>query len=457
MEFAVIRNFPNSGDEYAYLISAELFSRGKLSVPSPALPRFFDVMHVVNDGKFYGKYPPGWPAVLAAGVFLGIPWIVNPLLGALTVIAVYRTARRHFSIEAANLAAIILASSPYFIFNSASYFSHSACLLAVCLAFSAAFDIAERPEGRRAYLELGLSGGLAFAMRPFTAVILLALPAAYVIFQFRHVDRRASLLRGLAWALPPALLCLGLFLAYNRAMTGELFLQPFEKYAPWDVPGIPRTGSEWASRLKTHMLARSWDLNRWLALSPVLLVLGLCLPATRRDPRVWVIAGSFAALFVAYLFYWGEGGFQYGPRYLYESAGGLSLVCALVVASYGFRGAPMLLAILLLDLATMAAAVGNVSEEVALKRDVYLRAREQHLDRAIVFMRTGSGPAPLWDCPRNGIDFNLPVLFVRDLGDSNRLLLGEYPDRASYMYEYDSSRHQGRLIPYTSAPRIDRR
>jgi hypothetical protein len=34
-------------------------------------------MHVVNDGKFYGKYPPGWPALLAVGSFFGAPWLAQ--------------------------------------------------------------------------------------------------------------------------------------------------------------------------------------------------------------------------------------------------------------------------------------------------------------------------------------------------------------------------------------------
>src|SRR6185503_8855109 len=129
VEFRTLRNFPNSGDEYSYYVSAEIFARGRLSVPSPPSREFFDFTHVINDGKFYGKYPPGWPALLAVGVRLGVPWLVNPLIGALTLLVIDRLARRHFSPAVATTALLMCAANPYFIFTSASYFSHSSCLL----------------------------------------------------------------------------------------------------------------------------------------------------------------------------------------------------------------------------------------------------------------------------------------------------------------------------------------
>ncbi|MEZ5867819.1 MAG: hypothetical protein R3D46_04865 [Defluviimonas denitrificans] len=34
----------------------------------------------VKDGRWFSATLPGWPAVLALGALLGLPWIVNPLL-----------------------------------------------------------------------------------------------------------------------------------------------------------------------------------------------------------------------------------------------------------------------------------------------------------------------------------------------------------------------------------------
>jgi len=74
-----LRDFPNSADEYSYLISAQLFSEGRLWVPSPEPREFFNFFHVINDGRYYGKYSPGWPLILSLGVLLNTPWGRVPL------------------------------------------------------------------------------------------------------------------------------------------------------------------------------------------------------------------------------------------------------------------------------------------------------------------------------------------------------------------------------------------
>jgi len=445
-----LQDFPNSADEYAYLVSAEIFARGRLSVPSPHLARFFDVMHVVNDGKFYGKYPPGWPALLAAGVLIGAPWIINPLLGAAVLGAVYALARRRFSVEVATIAALSLLGCPFLIFNSASYFSHVACLLFIVLALHFLLTCIAAPADRAAHAWLGLCVGIAFLMRPFTVVALMALPTLFLLLPLRRPESRKDRLLGLALAAGPFAVCLGFFLAYNRIQTGNAFLQPFEMYASWDVPTIPKDRAEWAGRFDTHVVTRTWDLTRWLAFSPFYVLLACTLRGLRNDPRLRLIVLSFLTLFVAFFFYWGEGGFQYGPRYLFEALGGLTVLTAVGISHFGSRGILMLASILIMNGAAFVRATGEVAEQVVAKKDVYLRAAELSATNLIVFVGTNSGPAPVWDLPRNGIDFTPPILYVRDLGPQNKLLLEEHPHRKAYYYEYDAALGRGRMTPYTS-------
>ena len=130
---STLRDFPNSGDEYAQYISALIFSEGKLSVPSPVPKDWFTFVHTINDGKFYSKYAPGWPLFLAAGIAAHVPWLMNPIFGSLTLLALYRIARRHYSVRAANLAVLCTLGNPFLIFNSASYFTHPSCLFFLCL------------------------------------------------------------------------------------------------------------------------------------------------------------------------------------------------------------------------------------------------------------------------------------------------------------------------------------
>jgi len=444
-EFAVLKDYPNSGDEYAYLVSAQLFARGKLSVPSPSLPRFFDVVHVVNDGKFYGKYPPGWPLILSLGVLLGIPWAVNPLLGTAVLFAVRAFARRHGSTVIANIAVLSLLGNPFLIFTSASYFSHTSCLLFAVLAMHGLLICAEERFSAAACLGMGFCAGLVFLIRPFSAVLLFAAPAIFLLYRLaRQPDRRASG-RKLLLALLPFLLCLAVFFAYNRAQTGQALLQPFQKYAPWDAPSWPKDGQDWRIRAETHLLFRTWDLARWLPLSPLLVIFACCVQPFRGNPTYRVLIAAFISTFVGFFFYWGDGIIQYGPRYLFETLGFLVVLTGAVVEGFRERGLLAMAGLLILNFSTYVEASREVSVQIEEKRNVFKLARELQLSDAIVFLRTGSGSAPAWDCSRNGIDFTDPVLFVQDLGAENPNLLAEYPARRGYVYQYDAERRQGSI------------
>ncbi len=450
-QFATFRNFPNSGDEYAYLVSAEIFARGRLSVPSPEPRKFFDVTHVVNDGKFYGKYPPGWSALLAPGVAAGVPWLVNPLLGLAALLATYVLSRRHFGVEVANTACLLLLGNPFLVLNAASWFPHTACLLASVLFVHFLLVCVEEPGNRRSAFGMGLAAGVAFTMRPFTIVAIAAVPAFYLLFQLRGTQDRRVRLGDLVCAVLPFGVCLFALLAYNHAQTGNAFLNPFEAYASWDSPAIPRNPSDWIARVHTHLVRRGLDLGWWMPLSPLLVAAAVVLAVKRRDPKAMVLAGSALALFVAFFFYWAEGGFRYGPRYLHEVAGLVAILSATVLVRTG-RFAALLLVVLV---ACNAWVFRDSSREAARilhhKQDVYRLVEQKGLSDAVVFVRTGSGMAPISDLPRNGIDFDGKVLYVRDRGPANVELRRAYPRREPWVYSFDFRRWRGSLQPYPSS------
>ena len=77
---------PHLEDEIAYVWQARAIADGNLTVTSPPQARSFLVPFVVDhNGQRFGKYPLGWPVVLAIGVLLGIRSLINPLL----LLAVY--------------------------------------------------------------------------------------------------------------------------------------------------------------------------------------------------------------------------------------------------------------------------------------------------------------------------------------------------------------------------------
>ena len=77
---------PHLEDEIAYVWQARAIADGNLTVASPPQAESFLVPFVVDhNGLRFGKYPLGWPVLLAIGVRLGIRSLVNPLLAGLGV------------------------------------------------------------------------------------------------------------------------------------------------------------------------------------------------------------------------------------------------------------------------------------------------------------------------------------------------------------------------------------
>jgi len=69
----VFNRTPHVHDEAAYNFQAKIFLKGRLYVPSPCAKEIFDFPHVVNNGRWYSQYPPGFPALLSIGYIFKAP------------------------------------------------------------------------------------------------------------------------------------------------------------------------------------------------------------------------------------------------------------------------------------------------------------------------------------------------------------------------------------------------
>jgi len=70
-------------------------SQRHFTAPSPPARESFDFPHTINNGRWYSMYPPGWPLLLALGVLVQAPWLINPILGGLTILLLFSWARIH--------------------------------------------------------------------------------------------------------------------------------------------------------------------------------------------------------------------------------------------------------------------------------------------------------------------------------------------------------------------------
>jgi hypothetical protein len=123
---SLFQRMPHCIDEVDYLFQARIFAQGNLWAPLPPLPDFFHFINLIQaDGKWFSQYPPGWPALLALGVIVHAPWIVNPLLGGLLLVMISQLARDLDREETARIAGLLAMGSPYLILMNASMMAHT--------------------------------------------------------------------------------------------------------------------------------------------------------------------------------------------------------------------------------------------------------------------------------------------------------------------------------------------
>ncbi len=231
----IFESIPHTEDEVAFVFQAMTIARGHLVAPAPPVPEAFWIPFViVRDGMWFGKYPPGFPAVLALGVLLHAPWLVNPLALGLAVVLVALLGRRLYGATTGLLAALLLAASPFALIQAASFLSHVVCL-ASTLLFMLSFTVTlERPGVRWA-----LPGAAALALlllaRPLTAIgVVLPFVLWSALRFWRHPTWRACALvfaNGGIWG------SLAL-LQYNRLTTGDPLTFGYELWWPFDRVGF---------------------------------------------------------------------------------------------------------------------------------------------------------------------------------------------------------------------------
>ncbi len=248
----VFERLPHLEDEFAYRYQAELFARGDVSIDVPLPVRAYWQPFVLDaNGQRFGKYPPGWPLLLAVGTHCGAPWIVNAWLAMLTVALVYRLGRELFDPATGAVAALLTAASPTALLLSGSLMSHTAALFFTTLFLYALWKIEKSnltQSARRSQRKIeektpffysapsalkmsfwgGVAGsalGMVVINRPWTAV---GIAAPFVLYSAGRVlvSRSWRVVRPLIALTVSAALVSGLWPAYNYAVSappGESF------------------------------------------------------------------------------------------------------------------------------------------------------------------------------------------------------------------------------------------
>ena len=242
----VAERLPHLEDEIAYLFQARTYARGVLWAPIPPTQQAFSTPFVVNvDGRRLGKYAIGWPLVLAVGERLGAGWLVNPLLGALTVVLVYLLARDLFDRQVGLLAGLLAFTSPFFLIQSGTYMSHAAAALWAALFAYALLKIDRAHEAGQPTWGWAVVGGVALGWLTLTrALTAFAIALPYALWLLGRAARRPQSIPALARRYGPLMLAAVLIAA----------LQPLYLYI---VTGSPKVLRELIKVIKPIWKSRS--------------------------------------------------------------------------------------------------------------------------------------------------------------------------------------------------------
>lgn len=475
----VLDGIPHVQDSITYLFQAQTLARGRLWAPAPTFPRFFEQEFLLmRDGRWFGKYPPGYPLLLAVGVWLRRPWLVNPVLAALTVPLLYALGRELYGRASGRLAVALLLPSPFFLFMSGSMMAHAAELFWMGLFMWAWVRATKAVDGRRWAALAGAAWGMTFLTRQVTAVALGVTFAVLMAWRGRKWDSSIAvpqIATSFAFALP---FILALF-ATQTAVTGRPFTDPRLLYWAYDRLGfgydigmganafhLTETGAgtvvDWyhdpTQPPRGHTPARGIynTEQNWRALEitlfgwPPLFALAFVWLAflLRRPSRAdMALLLSAAALVMVYVFYWASG-IMYGPRYYYAALPSFLLLTVRGIEAAGEwlngRTADRHAITGLVALLVAGNLALNLPQQVTAHRGYNFISGEPlaQVERAIhgrgiVFVHNDEVNWWEYGCFFSG---NTPwldgrLLFARDLGEEeNGRLLAFYPGYQAYQW-----------------------
>jgi hypothetical protein len=326
---------PNLIDALAQLIHARYLAAGMAGGPADLPLAFFHVQNMVlTEAGWFSQYPPGHALLLAAGMVLGAPWIVGPLLVGGTAVSSVLALERLLP-ERKGLArglGLLAGLSPMLVAHGAAYMNHASAAFFGTMAVW--FALRSRDAASRASL-LGWAAGAGAAVsamatvRPLAAVAVMVTVAGGV-WVYRDTNTQAidldltALVERWGAATLGGLPFLLLHLGYNRWAFGSPLTFGYDRAwgeahaLGFHVDPYGNTYGPVEALAYTSAELSALNLNLLEIPLPLVALVGLYLLLHRRTP---LPAGERVLLLWAllpvglHLFYWHHGYFM-GPRML---------------------------------------------------------------------------------------------------------------------------------------------
>ena len=464
--YSVLDHIPHVLDSIAQLFQAKIFKMGKLYVDPPSQKEFFDYAHVINNVKWYSQYPPGHSLLLMLGLFFGVPWLIGPFLGTLSLFVFYLFIKNIYSDQRMTyLGATLLFLSPFFLFMSSSHMNHTSTLFFVML-FLYFYQRFLSSDSFLTALFSGLSLGYAITIRPLTAVAI-GIPFIGNLLICSFGKRRVNIRTLLAFFAGVSLMVF-LLLLYNDLTNGSPFLFGYQKKYQalgfWGSaqgwPPQPHTLKGGIINTSNNLIGLNQYLFEWPVPSLIFIFIFFLSPLSLRKNR-WdylFLCASISLIF-SYFFYYHQD-YIFGPRFYY------SLTPFMIILTVrGFLEIPywlekkhfsrkttestlylcLFLCLLYMVSFSLPSLIKKYSNDYWWVTDKLHEAVEkQGITNAIVFIDCWHPPditKPNLIYYGSGFQFNSPdlkddVIYALDLKEKNSELMKLFPDRVYYFFPF---------------------
>ncbi len=316
---------PLTMDEYAPYFQSQIFAAGELAARYP--PELIDWLFVKNyQGHFFriardtgsvaSTYWPGMALLLAPFTAMGVPWLLNPVIGGATVFVMHRLAREIFADDdSTGLAVLFTVASPAVTLNAVSFYSMPAHLLASALFVL----LLLRPSPKRA-ASAGLVGSVALVLHNPVPHLLFALP--WIVWIAVRPDRLRLLAALVAGYLP---LCVVLGWGWVLYLRGFASQAPAAEVASsigavqsafHALSSLLRVPSGWIVEARLIGLAKIW---LWAA-PGLLAIAAVGFWRSRNETGFWFALGvSVLVTYLGYFLVPLDQGHGWGFRYFHSA------------------------------------------------------------------------------------------------------------------------------------------
>jgi hypothetical protein len=446
-------------DSIAYFIQAKIFSTGQINVPSHELKEFFTTGYFINDGKYYSMYLIGWPFLLSLGIRIGFPWIINPIVGLLTLLVTYLIGQEIYDKNTGLFAAILLLFSPMFHFFTPSFLSEPSSLFFSSLFFYFMVKTLKEPKALTSSLA-GCSLGISFLIRPYSAFSI-ALPVmGYFFFSFLRDKRKyLSPLITVVLTFSPFLF---LFFVYNYLQTGSILLTPYQYYNKFNALGFGLRSFDVFMEAKQFTLLdgiKNLSINlvllNWGTVLFLFIFLFLIIINKKNKWDLLLFANVFATVFLHFFYHFRNTRYYYAAFFAFFllAARGINLSDISFARILSVKPIKNLnyLFLFFIVIANIFVTLSpqKVWQRIEMQeqlRDPFNMVKGNRLNNSVVFLRSVPERYNNIGCYiQNPLDFKGDVLFVRDLRERNIELMKYYPEKEFYIYEFDRLKKSGKL------------